>query len=384
MNNPKYIYINDKIPTPLKTAELDPEELKMISFFSYRTEETIKYHNSDHFIPFAKVFAQQLYGSEYFKTLGRLRKRGILTPKEIDKKPNGDPSYFGFGVCTSYKLQEDCITAIRNKDYSKSVLKIPYVHSPKKPPETFQAISESDSVLVSKLAGAYQGLTVSASWQDCFSPDSPDASYGGFLAGKHFVKQIHKGQVNISLGESGRLFHPLICMQREIRAFVSKDGIDLVGVDGKAFHPHLLAYFLSEPSRQNYLDFLERNDIYSIFVDDAHNRDEIKRMFQIFLGGERLYGKALEIEKWYRQNYPEITQWKQRVKNRGDTVQMELQKLESGIFVDGVFANIGCWCLPMHDGIDVLPDDADMAAAYCSEIIKKRLGYGIRVEKKIG
>ena len=310
-------------------------------------------------------------------------KKGILIPEEIGKKPNGDPCYFAEGVCTSYKLTKDCIEAIRNKDYSKNVLKIPYVHSPPKLPETVRAISDSDSVLVSKLAQAYEGMTVSASWQDWFSSDNPDASYGGFLAGKHFVKQIHKGQVNISFGKSGRLFHPLICMQRELRAFVSKDGVDLVGVDGKAFHPYLLASFLSEPSRQNYLDFLANNDIYSVFVDDDFNRDEIKRMFQIFLGSERLYGKALEIEKWYRQNYPEITQWKQMVRNQGGTVQMELQTLEANIFVDGVFANIGCWCLPMHDGIDVLPDDADMAAAYCSEIIKNRLGYGIKVEKKI-
>ena len=384
MNNPKYIYVNDKIPKPLKTAKLDPEELKMTSFFSYKTEEAIKCHSSEYFIPFAKVFAQQLYGSGYYKTLGRLLKNGILEPKEIDKKPNGGPSFFGYGVCTSYKLSEDCIEAIRNNDYSKNLLKIPFVHSPKNPPETVHAICESDSVLVSKMAKAYEGMTVSASWQNYFSPDNPDAFYGGFIAGKHFVKQINKGQVNISFGKSGRVFHPRICMHRGIRPFMSNDGLDLVGIDGKAFHPFLLAKFLSEPSRQNYLDFLESNDIYSVFVDDAYDRDQIKRMFQIFLGGERLYGKAREIEEWYRQNYPEVIQWKQTVKNQGSTVQMELQTLEASIFVDGVFANIGCWCLPMHDGIDVLPDDADMAVAYCSEIIKKRLGYGINVQKKIG
>ena len=390
MNNPKHVYVYDKIPLNISTAGLSKQEIEMLSFFSTKTLENINNFTEDSYIPFASDFAQRLFTSRYSKSLNTLVSMGHIEPKVLGYDKNGYPYFYDKtnNVCISYTLSPESIYNLQQKQYSKQLLKLPYLYSPINLPEDFYAISKSDSPLVQKIEDAYRGIKISEDWQTLFNPENPDADFNNYAAAKHYAKQIQTGEIKVSMGESGRIFHPLICMQREMRAFVSKDGGKLIAVDGKAFHPHLLATFLPDSNRRHeYLDFLAKADIYSLFMPEYYEdydeaRDEVKRIFQIFLGDETPRGKAIEISSWYDANFPEIIREKNRIQEAGGTVQMKLQKIESDIFIKNIFDNADFWCLPMHDGIAVKPEDTERGVDFCSRHIQQYLGFNIRVEFK--
>jgi hypothetical protein len=118
------------------------------------------------------------------------------------------------------------------------------------------------------------------------------------------------------------------------------------------------------------------------YEDYDEARDEVKRIFQIFLGDENPRGKAMEISSWYAANFPEIIEEKNWLQEADETVQMTLQKKESDIFVKRIFTNADFWCLPIHDGIAVKPEDAERAAEFCARHIQEYLGFNIKVEYK--
>lgn len=390
MNHPRNVYVNDKIPVNISTAGLSDQEIKMLSFFCSKTLENINNCSADYDIPFASTFAQSIFTTRYSKSLNRLVSLGHIKPKILDHDKNGNPFYFDKmnNICIKYSLSHESIENLKRGKYTKRLLKLPYLYSPRTFPEKFHAITDSDSPLIQRIEEAYRGVRISQDWQTLYDEKNSSADFSNHSAAKGFAKQIQTGNIKVSVGDSGRVFHPLISMQREMRAFVSKDGANLVGVDGKAFHPHLLATFLPDPNRRHeYLDFLAKADIYSLFVpepneDEDAARDEVKRIFQIFLGEKEPRGRAIEISSWYDGNFPEVIERKRKIHKANDTVQMTLQKLESEIFINRIFTNADFWCLPMHDGICVKTEDKKKAVAFCAQEIHAHLGFNIRVESK--
>jgi hypothetical protein len=335
-----------------------------------------------------------MFGRGYSKHLNSLIERGILEriPIGTDKK-NGKEYFYSkdAGRCTSYTLNKETIGCLERGEYSRVIVKVPYVYPPKTPALVFSATDKpnpASSQLVTKILDSYRGISISEDWQNQFNVNNPDVSEGSYRHAKLWINQIQKGIITVGISDNGRIHHPLILLQRILRPFVSKDGANLVGIDGKAFHPHLLAKYLPDSKRREYLDFLSNNDIYQQFVDGKNDRDNIKRLFQVFLGSDRVYGKAQEIENWYKEDFSEIIHWKyetldkHKVSDKNDTVQMTLQKMESKIFINGIFTNADFWCLPIHDGILVKPEDTERAVAFCAQQIYEHLGFNIKVEPK--
>jgi len=314
---------------------------------------------------------------------------GIIFPAILGYTSNGKPYYYlkDKNICMSYSLSSESIENLRAGNYSRNTIKLPYHYPPRKLPVSFHVKSCADSPLVKKIEEAYQGISISPDWIENFNPKNGNADSCSYFHARGWVKQIQQGEISVSIGYSGRVFHPLICLQRDLRRYVSKDGEHLVGVDGKAFHPHLVATFLPKSKRQDYIDFLTKIDIYSLFVPEYYEeysdaRNEVKKYYQIFLGDENPKGPALEIYSWYAMYYPEVIEKKNEIQQDGRTVQMHLQKIEAEIFVNRVFSKADFWCLPMHDGIAVKPEDTDRAVKFCAENIRDYLGFDIKVESK--
>ena len=61
-------------------------------------------------------------------------------------------------------------------------------------------------------------------------------------------------------------------------------------------------------------------------------------------------------------------------------MQMTLQKIESDIFINHIFAYATFWTIPMHDAIAILPKDKEQAEKFCAANIKQCLGYDIKLE----
>lgn len=384
MNNPKYNYIYDKIPENISAEPWNNNEARLISFFSSGTLEIIKNHSEDYFILFASIFARKVFGQGYGKILNKLKVMGVLIPEEIGKSSAGKSLAYSKddGIAASYRLNDECIANLKDKKYSKVIHKVPWVYNPRKMPGVVEIASESRNPLMSKLAENYCGVSFLDEWQTV-----KDIDYNAWVWGREYVKQVNKGQIKASNPENGRFYHPLICMSRLLRPYARANGEKLYAVDGKAFHPHLLATFLPESKRQEYLDYLRKIDIYSLFLPEYYEdyddeRDDVKRIYQIFLGDKDPRGKAIEIYSWYAANFPEIIEQKKRIQKSGGTVQMVLQRLESSIFIEKIFAKAGFWCLPMHDGLAVKSDDATEATIFCYKEINKCLGFPIRVTSK--
>jgi hypothetical protein len=389
MNNPKHIYIYDKIPKNI-AENLSSDEIRMVSFFSSKTMEIMAKLSNDFYIPFSKCFASSVFG-KYHKSLSRLLELGILKAKVIGASKDGKPLTYSKdnNICKSYRLSDSCIKSLKRGEYTKNELKLPFVYNPKNPPIKVNIISDSESALIPKLAKAFEGLNVSENWQDSFDGKNESADFSQYQAAKTYTSRINKRQIKISIPPSGRIYHPLICMNRIFRPFVTKDGEKLLVIDGKAFHPHLLASFLSEKNKRRYLDFLAANDIYSLFMQGDHpkgsdaydkERDRVKKCFMIFLGDKRIFGTSKEIQQWFAANYPEIIFKQKELKRTGGTMQMTLQKIESDIFINRIFANATFWTIPMHDAIAILPNDKEEAEKFCAEQIRQCLGYDIKLE----
>jgi hypothetical protein len=65
-------------------------------------------------------------------------------------------------------------------------------------------------------------------------------------------------------------------------------------------------------------------------------------------------------------------------------VQLEMQQLESKIFVDYVLTKLAkkVWCLPMHDGLMIEEKDYKKAAKLIDEACMKILGFKFIITKE--
>lgn len=383
------LYVYDKIPINIDCAGLSEREIKLISFFSGNTLSIINKFSSNYFIPFARDFAVKVFTTSYYKMLMRLIEAGYLEPQELGIDKNGNPYYYSKarGFCRCYKLSDESIKDLRAGKYTKNLIQVPFLPSPKKSPEFFTVTTDSDSPLIAKIARAYGGISIDEAWQWYSSPDTPYLDYSEHLIAKSYARQINEGKIKVSIPANGRIYHPLICLHRVLRPFVRKDGAFLMGVDGKAFHPHLLATFLAGEKKSEYVNFLAGNDIYEEFMDSSYSdygteRNRIKKCFQLFCGNKPLFGKPMEIYNWYRKRFPEIICRKEELKAAGTTVQMTLQNLESDIFIKRIFANADFWMLPMHDGLVVKPDETYRAVEFCGQQIRDYLRFDIKLESK--
>ena len=101
-------------------------------------------------------------------------------------------------------------------------------------------------------------------------------------------------------------------------------------------------------------------------------------LFQKYLSGKKLIdAKALEIEKWFQENFPDIDEMRKKLKKHKTTFQMQLQQLEASIFVDKVFMCFDKWSLPMHDGLMVKEENCAEAISLIKNACIEKLGFEI-------
>lgn len=368
----KTTYVYDKIPKILNVSEFNEPELKIISFLSSKTLILIKTRKEKQYIPFGRDLGAALAGNDYAKHIQNLLDKEIIDIETIGTDLDGQPIYYSSDgkKAKSYRFNKQIRENLKQGQYTKNVLKMPWVYVPKKTQDFKQPITEIEK----KLFKNYQSIKMNENWQTM-----PDLDMMGYMNARTYYKQITTQSPNITTGTTGRLYHPSICMCREFRKYLTKDGNPLAVVDAKTFHPFLLAFFLEGDEREIYLDFLKSRDFYSNFVDDENTRDDIKILFEISLTNKKLFGTAKIIRDWYQEHFPNIA----KHFNGVETMQAKLQKLESKIFIEAIFANAEFWCIPMHDGLMVQESDLQDAMIFCYQKILEVLEFNVVLESKV-
>ena len=370
MNHLKSAYVYSKIPLSVDPASLTELELKILSFVSFTHLNQLEEFQPFDYVVMTNAFCVSTFGPYFSDHLKSLIKRDLLEIRTLGLTEKGKRFYYqkDKGLAQQFILNDDLLKELSEGKFQKTVLKFPYVYTSK--PKDVEFITSNP--LIKKCFESYKGVTMLEEWQS-YELDSSE-----YAIGKIYSKQINSKQISVSQPECGRLFHPIVCLMGTLRHSLRKDGVKPVCVDAKQFHPTLLAEFLEGEKKEEYIKFCLTEDIYSLFVDEKFDRTKIKPLFQVFLSGKRVQGKAKEIKDWYRKNYPDII----KAFKTHPSLQMYLQKRESEIFVNNIFANASFWSLPMHDGLLVQEDDFQDAVMFCQAQILKVLGYAVRLEKK--
>lgn len=380
-NNQQRNYFYDKIPLSLK--ETDNELIRFISYFSTQTLYKIEKLNKDYYVAISREKGRALFRDDYYKHLKYCLEKGILQEKVygVNKQNQETITYSKeAGLSKAYKLNDNLIQELEKGQYSRRVISAPKyfkkknkeilkIMITKKPHE----LTDYDKEIIEKVYKNYTEINVEISedWDEMFSAASDDTNYYEYCELLEIIKKIDKGEFNVSIGKNnGRVYSPMIVMDKRFRKYILFNGKPLYNIDMSSFHPFLLSCFLEdETKKQEYIDFLKNNDIYEYFSDEKYSRSDIKILFQIFLGSFRYKGKLRDIYKWYKKNYPEILRKKILIKKAKSSVQLELQKIESEIFVNNVFKKTRNWMIPAHDGVFVLEDDIQQT----KDLIKKEL-----------
>lgn len=373
-------YYYDRIPLSLTLP--DEEYRRFLSLFCYFTLYRFNKVNFDYYMPISKEKAHKLFQNKYYTYLNYCKEKGYLIEK-IYGRTNEDKAITyskDAGLCKAYRLNDNLIKELLEGNYSKNIISAPknFKRTKTKKEKIMivkreHELTEEDREIIEKLEANYLDMevTIDESWQDQYNEPREENDLYEYYEVLEIVKKIDNGEFNISIGKNnGRVYSPLITMPKKFRKFMLFNGKPLYNVDMSSFHPFLLASFISDPARKaSYVNFLKNNDIYDLFVDENHTRSQVKVAFQIFLGSFRYKGKVKDIYQWYRKNYPEILRMKIATKKAGSNCQLELQRIESEIFINKVFRQSDLWMIPAHDGDFILQDDIQAA----TDLIKREL-----------
>jgi hypothetical protein len=206
-----------------------------------------------------------------------------------------------------------------------------------------------------------------------------------YWADLKWATQIGVGEISAKQSVSGRVTHPLILMRKALRPFVRYNGGKLAYVDMKSAHPYLLAHYITDcDERERWLK-LCKTDIYSHFGDRA----KVKKYFQTAISySPKGKGKvAVEIHDCIEKEFPVLHSWLDKQcfnckkhGRAGNTVQYQLQSIESQIFVQRGFYEFERWSLPMHDGLALRPEDLDEGLKHLRKISSDFFGFELEFE----
>jgi hypothetical protein len=271
------------------------------------------------------------------------------------------------------------------------LVKTPRLYTDGKPKKNVRIKAEKPSLL--KIIEAnYENITILDSWQtEMWGIDAKIEDNGSYIHDKSYAKRVFDNTFEVSQPANGRIYHPVIEMSRGLRKYVRYNGKTPCKIDIKACHPFLLAHFADEQDKEQWLE-LCRKDIYSLFVNDDYTRDMVKISFQKALTERSSDLCACHIQKMIRTNFPSIwshlqSKW-QIIREQGkadNSVQLEMQQLESKIFVDYVLKKLAkkvSFVLPMHDGLMIEEKDYKKAVKLIDEATMKILGFKFIITKE--
>lgn len=181
-----------------------------------------------------------------------------------------------------------------------------------------------------------------------------------------------------------RIFSPWVTCNREVRKCFLLDGCGITAIDLKAAHPTLIAQMSGDQklARDCQSDALYRG----IAQEIGQSRDEAKKAFMAYAYGKnRKDGRgnkaAFLVQEWIRGNYPTAANFITHEKTIKDHEQfsIDLQNLEAGIFVDGIYrelCDLGLPALTVHDAVYFRDRDLaqikDIAHKHLDKKISKR------------
>lgn len=294
------------------------------------------------------------------------------------------------GICQHVCLTLPFYQEIVNSEMHNVPVKTPRLYCDGKPKKNVR-IKEEKPSLLQIVENNYEGVTILDSWQtEMWGLDAKIEDNGSYIHDKCFAKKVFDNTFEVSQPTNRRIYHPVIEMSRGLRKYVRYNGATPCKVDIKACHPFLLAYFADEHDKEEWLKIC-REDIYTIFVDDYYTRDMVKESFQKALTERSNDECAKRIQRVIESCFPSIWshlqgKWK-IIKEQGkkdNSVQLEMQQLESSIFVDYVLKRLSkkVWCLPLHDGLMLEEKNYKKAVKLIDEASMKILGFKFIITKE--
>lgn len=375
----KHVYFNQRIPQGIDVAELSQPALKFVGYLVYRMGncENFKRHG---WVPIPRDTLQSLLGVHYAAAV-----REVAGLVEVYEKKAGVQYSKGAGLCKKYRFVPALSADVRRGRFTVIPMNHARIFADGKPK---RETGSSVEPIIEKLIRAYDGVTLSDAWQnekyldDCGNSARRGMPLNAFFGNWTWASQVAKGRITATRGDSGRLFHPLIMMARELRPFVRYEGEEIRMIDVKAAHPFFLARFADCGDVERWLT-LCRADVYAPFVGLSVSRDDVKAAFQVAIsptkhGRGKLAESILEL---IGREAPSIHAWLGGKWARGESAQLELQKLESEIFVVRGFNELPFWSLPMHDGLAVQTRNLDAAHDHLAAVAEETLGFKLILEK---
>jgi len=151
------------------------------------------------------------------------------------------------------------------------------------------------------------------------------------IRGEHWLRKLETKNYTIDYGKnSGRLYHPVICMPKTAREHLWFKNCDVVmDYDIKSCFPVLLTSIVPESEKSEYKKILD-GDIYASIIEGTkHDRDDCKVAFQQFINGF----VTNYVSKWFQQRFPHTFKI---IQSDYENMSQRLQTMESTIIVKGL------------------------------------------------
>lgn len=388
----KYNRYNQQVPQSIIALELPENELKLVGIMTSEYLNISSDFRKMGWMPLSKAFLFRIFNNEYIKVLNGLLEKGVISERLFK---SGRSYSVNAGICRHYQFTKIYYNELATSQFVTIIGKHPIKRAKKvctaaTNPETPKDKKDP----LSALFYLYDDITLGDEWQDKLWNENAANSNGKcFFADLNWSRQIASGDITVSEGESGRLFHPAIMMRKELREFVLYKGKKLAIIDVVACHPHLMGEWAIAEEKESWLEIC-KNDIYLNFVTESISRETVKKAFQRAISFCRR-GKdelALNILEFIGKAAPSILSrleaiWANCKANgkKGNCPQALLQEIEARIFVKGSFKPLSkkFFCLPLHDGLAIEPKNLKKALRHVAKVSKEILGYELPMEAKI-
>lgn len=385
----KYVYHYLKLPISFEKDKFSYEAAHLLSFVIHK-QDYCKYTRKpkEKWIPVSRNLLYDFFGHKTSpsKYLHELINAGVLQLKSIGLGTYSTDTHICQHVCLTIPYYKDVV----GNRFHNIPVKTPRLYTDGKRKKNVR-IKKPKETLFQILERNYNGVTVLDSWQtELWNIDSVLENEGSYIHDKTFAKMIHNNDFEIRQSGNGRIYHPVIEMSRKLRKYVRYKNEKVITLDIKACHPFLLAHYANSEDREKWLE-LCRTDLYNQFVTDEYPREIVKISFQKALSERSSDLCASRIQMMIKNDFPSI--WKhlqgkweiiRKEGKEGNSVQLEMQRLESKIFVDGVLTKLAkkIWLLPMHDGIMVEEHNFQKVKKLIDDVCMKILGYKFIITKQ--
>lgn len=385
----KYIYHNLLLPKSFNISDFSDQAAHLLSHVIYKQKyNKVTRVPENKWIPVSYNFLSSTFGNKTSPSayLKELVDAGILQFKKI-----GNSTYWvEQNICQSVCLTLPYYQEVVKSEMHKVLVKTPRIYTDGKPKKNVRIKQEKPSLL-QIVENNYEGVTILDKWQtELWGMDAKIEDSGSYIHDKNYAKKVFDNTFEVSRPANGRIYHPVIEMSRGLRKYVRYNNQVPCKVDIKACHPFLLAHFADEQDKEEWLK-LCREDIYNIFVNEKYTRDMVKESFQKALTEKTNDECAKSIQRVLESCFPSIWshlqgKWK-IIREQGkqdNSVQLEMQQLESRIFVDYVLTKLSkkVWCLPMHDGLMIEEKNYKKAVKLIDEATMKILGFKFIITKE--